>query len=184
MRRSGDHVDTVSAVRRFVRVAWRLCSWIAVIVAIGGWFVFLRPPAIGGTTGYVFIKGDSMQPTYHTGDLVIVRQKASYDIGDVAAFRVMSPSGPTIVIHRVKTVNPDGTHILRGDNRDADDPWHPTNEEIVGSPIGIVPRLGTAVGHLAARPLLLALICAAIAGLAVAGAPESVGRRGRRLLRA
>lgn len=159
-------------------VVREIASGLLVLAVVVLWFVFLRPPGLGGDSHYVFIKGDSMEPTYHTGDLVIVRGRRSYEPGQVAAFQVRSPSGQTIVIHRIRSVEPDGTHILRGDNRPGDDPWHPTADEILGVPIAVIPRAGTVAGHIAANPLLLGLVCAAIAGIAAA-AERTTGSDGR-----
>lgn len=154
-------------MRRRARPIVGVLGWVVVIAVVAGWFAYLRPPALGGRTAYVFIKGDSMEPTYHTGDLVLVRRQADYAVGDVAAFTVAAGGGETIVIHRIRVAKPDGTYLLRGDNRDEDDPWQPDAEGIVGTPFGLVPALGTFVARLAARPVALGLLCALIAGLSV-----------------
>lgn len=146
----------------------RSLGWLVFVAAASGWFVYLRPPVLGGTTAYVFVRGDSMEPTYHTGDLVLVRREPSYEVGDIAAFAVAGANGrQAVVIHRITSVERDGTHILQGDNRDAPDPWHPTEDEIVGTPLLLLPGAGRWLAELAARPLFLALLCAMIAGVLV-----------------
>jgi signal peptidase I len=138
------------------------------VAVVAGWFVYLRPPILGGSTVYVFVKGTSMEPKYHTGDLVLVRERSSYEIGDIAAFTVAGVGGgQNVVIHRVIAVEADGTHVLQGDNRDQPDPWHPTDDEILGTPLLLLPRAGTWLAALAARPVFLALLCASIAGVLV-----------------
>jgi predicted dehydrogenase len=70
-----------------------------------------------------------MEPTYETGDLVLTRRRASYDVGDIVAFRV---EGGAQVIHRI--VGRDGDRYLtQGDNREQPDHWSPTASEIVGA---------------------------------------------------
>ena len=146
----------------------RVGAWLLFVTLAAGWFVYLRPPLLGGSTAYVFVRGTSMEPRYHTGDLVIVRRKARYEVGDIAAFAVAGNNGKqAVVIHRIIAVEPDGTHILQGDNRDAADPWHPTRDEIVGSPIGLLPEAGRWLAELAARPVFLGAVCALLAGLIV-----------------
>lgn len=146
----------------------RSVTWLFFVAAVAGWFVYLRPPVLGGSTAYVFIKGTSMEPKYHTGDLVLVRRRPSYEVGDIAAFTVAGiGAGQNVVIHRIIAVEPDGTHVLQGDNRDEPDPWHPRHDEIVGTPLFLVPRAGTWLSALAARPLFLALLCALVTGLLV-----------------
>lgn len=156
-------------------VGWAACAAIAVT-----WTVFLRPPALGGSTAYVFVRGTSMEPTYHTGDLVLVRRRGTYRTGDVAAFAVPGRDGrQLVVIHRIVGVNPDGTHVLLGDNRSEPDPWHPTHGQIVGAPILLVPAAGRWLGELAARPLLLGAGCAALAALLVLLPAREPARRAR-----
>ena len=154
----------MSSLRRFRRSL----GWLVFVGAAAGWFVYLRPPVLGGTTAYVFVRGDSMEPTYHTGDLVLVRKEPSYEVGDIAAFAVAGANGrQAVVIHRITSVERDGTHVLQGDNRDQPDPWHPTEHEIVGTPLLLLPGAGRWLAELAARPFFLALLCATIAGVLV-----------------
>src|SRR5437868_9645307 len=54
-------------------------------VAVVGWFVALRPAQLGGPATFVVVQGVSMEPTYHTGDLVISHRQSSYAVGDVVA---------------------------------------------------------------------------------------------------
>jgi len=106
--------------------------------------VYLGLPAQwGGTNSYIVIRGDSMLPTYETGDLVVVRPADSYHQGDVVAYRV--PDGDfgegTIVIHRV--VSAAAEHlILQGDNNPDLDTWEPTEADVVGLAVFSVPNAG------------------------------------------
>src|SRR5256714_10851563 len=94
-----------------------------VVVACLFWAHFLRPQSLGGNAGYVLVSGQSMEPRYHTGDLVLVEKQAGYHPGQVVAYRV--PKGDAMagaqVIHRI--VGGDAKHgvIVRGDNRSAAD---------------------------------------------------------------
>ena len=94
----------------------------------------LWPVRLGGATSFVIVKGTSMEPRFHTGDLAIVRTEPGYQVGDIIAYRI--PAGHTIsgenVIHRIVAVRPDGTFVTRGENRTSDDPWHPTAHDVVG----------------------------------------------------
>ena len=143
-----------------------LLAWLLFALAAMGWFVYLRPPVLGGSTAYVFVRGTSMEPKYHTGDLVLVRKQPRYQVGDIAAFAVAGDGrGQSVVIHRVIATEPDGSYVLQGDNRDEPDPWHPTVDQIVGTPILLVPAAGRWLAELAARPLLLGLLCGALTAL-------------------
>jgi signal peptidase I len=64
------------------------------------------------------VRGTSMHPTLRAGDLVVVRRRPSYDVGQVVAYR---RSGGEMVIHRVVSEGGDGLR-LKGDNNPAADP--------------------------------------------------------------
>ena len=67
------------------------------------WAVTLRPTSLGGPATYVVIRGDSMLPVFHAGDLVVLRVAEGLTAGDVVGYRV--PDGEVgagyLVVHRV-----------------------------------------------------------------------------------
>src|SRR5439155_25953216 len=85
------------------------------------WAQFLRPQSLGGRTGYVLVSGQSMEPRFHTGDMVMVLRRSSYHAGDVIAYRV--PKGDAMagrqVIHRIIGGDAKKGFVVRGDNRPA-----------------------------------------------------------------
>ena len=107
------------------------------VVAVLVW-VFLWPTFLGGAATYTVVAGPSMEPTYESGDLVIVREQRTYSEGDIIAYD--TENGP--VIHRI--VDGDGTngYITQGDNNDAVDSWQPTHEDVIGKPWLHVPEIG------------------------------------------
>jgi signal peptidase I len=125
-----------------------------------GWFLFLRPAFLGGPATYVMVSGASMEPTFHTGDLVIVRE-ATPEIGQVAAYRVPQgePGAGTIVIHRVIGGSDAEGWILQGDNNDQPDIWTPATSDFVGEQAVLIPKAATAVTFLRS-PLAIALAAA------------------------
>jgi signal peptidase len=131
------------------------------------WLVFLRPTALGGSTSYVVVSGSSMDPTLRDGDLVVVRERDSYDIGDVIAFRLPEgqPGPEGDVIHRIVAGSPAEGFVTRGDNRDADDAWRVFPEDVRGEQVARLPKVG-AIASWLARPLVLGLMVgAALASL-------------------
>lgn len=107
----------------------RLLSNTVVLLLLGAWFYFLAPTAIGGPASYVVVSGHSMDGTYRTGDLIVTREQASYQVGDIVTFRV-GDGGQ--VIHRIIDGNGHDGYVLQGDNNPDPDPWHPTDEDVVG----------------------------------------------------
>ena len=109
----------------------------AIVLVAVAWF-FFAPIQLGGAFSYFQIVGDSMEPTVTRGDLVLLRDRDRYDVGDIVAY-----SDPDLgtVLHRIRAV--DGNHyILRGDNRDSDDSYRPVEEEITGAVWQILPDGG------------------------------------------
>jgi signal peptidase I len=141
------------------------------------WLLLLRPTALGGPATWVVIRGDSMEPTYHTGDLVIVRRESTYAVGDVVAYEVPEGDvgGGAIVIHRL--IGSDATgYDVQGDNNQGPDPWRPTTAEILGRAWLAAPALGRVVTWLHQPPIAASLAAAVVVTL-VLGRPGAPVRR-------
>jgi len=122
------------------------------------------PVQHGGHLGITIVTGHSMEPTLHTGDIVLTWKQSTYKPGDVVVYPVPDGPGAGIdVIHRLIGFQPDGTLITQGDNNRGPDPWHPTMASVAGSQTVLIPAAGDAIGLLR-RPWIIALVLAAIAG--------------------
>jgi signal peptidase I len=133
----------------------------ALALALLFWAFYLCPQSLGGRAGYVLVSGHSMLPRYHTGDLVLVERKSSYQVGDVIAYRV--PKGQVgagyEVIHRIIGGNAHSGWIVQGDNRSLPDLWRPKNSDIVGARLFWIPKAYLFLRFLH-TPLLLGLLAA------------------------
>jgi signal peptidase I len=115
---------------------------------------------LGGRQSYVLVEGTSMEPTYETGDLVIIREEGHYAVGDIIAYRIDDEStGKKRIIHRIVGVGPDG-YVTQGDNRPGRDPWTPSDDDVLGRAVLHVPGAGAAARSIS-RPPVLALLGAA-----------------------
>jgi signal peptidase I len=132
---------------------------------------FLWPAGFGGSTHLVVVSGSSMEPTYHTGDLVVVRERRP-EVGDVIAFRIPGREGQ--IVHRVLERRSDGTLLVQGDNRRSPDLPVPTDADVMGVASLLVPR-GAVVVQLLTSPLVLGV---AVASWIVA---SGVGRQRREI---
>ncbi len=141
-RRVVDRVLLVVGLVVFVSAAW-----------------FLWPVRWGGTYAEVVVSGHSMEPTFHTGDLVVTRKGDRYRVGDKVVYQIPKgePGAGIHVVHRIIGSRPDGTLVLQGDNRTTPDDWRPRTKDVVGRVVAVVPMAGRVLLWLA-QPLVLAAI--------------------------
>lgn len=155
--------------------------WALVLAIVVVWTVALRPQFLGGPTAVVLVSGTSMEPSLHTGDLVLVHRRPSYRVGDVVAYRV--PRGNVgegqVVIHRIVGGTAESGFVVRGDNRGTDDQWRPKPADIVGTHWADVPT-GKPVLAALRSPIGLAALAAAFVFVFVAwGSGRPARDRGR-----
>lgn len=152
----------------------RLGSWLVALALVGAaWFLF-APAQVGGRTSYAVIKGNSMEPGLHEGDLAIVRSRASYDVGDAVLF-ASETLGGAHVLHRIVAAE-GGRFVTRGDNRTEDDPERFVEDTVVGGLWFTIPEVGSALEWVA-RPFHLAVAVFLLALVALAGGREVSKRR-------
>lgn len=129
---------------RTTRSVTRELSLLAILI-IG--VLLLWPAKWGGVFGIVLVNGHSMEPTFHTGDVVISMKATSYQRGDIIAYEV---SDSTIgkgghVIHRIvgiTRVHGEPVFTTRGDNNPSDDPWTVSSHDVFGRKIIAIPAIG------------------------------------------
>jgi signal peptidase I len=110
--------------------AFRITIGIVGFFAFAAVWHYFAPTQIGGSSSYMIIRGMSMEPSIHRGDLVILKKRGDYEVGDVAAYHNKVIGG--IVLHRI--VGRDGErYILRGDNAQAPDSEQPLKSAFVGA---------------------------------------------------
>ncbi len=126
-----------------------------VLVVVGGLGYLFLAAAMNDASPFVLVRGTSMQPTYHEGDLLVSQRVAPADIaiGDVIAFTLPRDARrqglPEAAAHRVIGISArDGAlqFETRGDNSDPD-PFTVPSRNVNGV---VVKNLG-----LIGRPLLL-----------------------------
>jgi signal peptidase I len=126
----------------FMSLRWSFGLFAVVTTALlllGAWALYLRPAVLGGPASYVIVNGSSMEPTLRHGDLAVLHRRDGYAPGDIVAFRAEGG----VAIHRVQSVLDDGNYVTKGDNKDATDPWLPSNKNVLGEMVLRVPYAGT-----------------------------------------
>jgi signal peptidase I len=148
----------------------------ALLLALLGaaWVVF-APTRFGGQAAYVIVSGISMEPSFHRGDLAILRVADDYVIGDVVTYR-HPMIGP--VIHRI--IKRDGDRfVFKGDNNSWIDDYHPTQAELIGKLWIHLPAAGTLVEQLRI-PRNMAALVVVMGVMVMMSSTRSEGRRPRR----
>ena len=92
-------------------------------------WVMVGPKQFGGSVSYVITQGNSMEPVFQEGDLVITRETADYAVGDIIA--AFDKRLNATVLHRVIEER-DGRYVTKGDNNDFIDEYEPHAEDIMG----------------------------------------------------
>jgi signal peptidase I len=145
------------------------------LLLAGAFWLFLAPPKIGGQSTYVITSGISMEPSFHTGDLAIVRPVTHYRVGDVVAYH--SSLLHVVVLHRIIAIH-GGHYVFKGDHNNFVDPTHPTRSELIGALWVHIPH-GAVVFRWLHSPLTAAVLCGLVALLLI-GTGETKRRRSRR----
>nr|WP_044200891.1 signal peptidase I [Oscillochloris trichoides] len=125
-----------------------------IMMALGlTWFLF-APLQLGGKVTMIIVNGNSMEPVYYRGDLVLIRATSSYQIGDIVTYR-HPQIGP--VIHRI--IGREGERwIFQGDHNEFIDPYRPVDADLIGRAWVHIPHLGKWLVQVRQSPLLLTLL--------------------------
>jgi signal peptidase len=117
------------------------CSAAAPWAILLGLFWLVLPIQLGGDTGFTVVSGRSMEPTYHTGDMIITKRASSYRPGDVVVYTIPHGVGAgRDIVHRIKQRMPDGMWMLQGDNNRSGDPWLISDRHIQGRLWLMIPQ--------------------------------------------
>lgn len=143
---------------------WRQAFLAALLLALTltAWVLF-APQQMGGNAAYVLIIGNSMEPGFRRGDLVIVRRAPLYRVGEAVAY--LDPQLQRYIFHRI--IAQQGKYfLLQGDNNDWTDSYRPRASEILGKQWIHLPGFGRAVQWLRRPPVLGAAVGLTTGGLA------------------
>jgi signal peptidase I len=142
-----------------MRQASTTATLLSLLMAFLVWFMF-APTQLGGQVTYVIVDGNSMEPKFHRGDLLLIREASGYEIGDAVTYRD-SDLGK-FVFHRITSMDLD-RFVMKGDNNPWTDTYHPTSQDILGKLWVHIPNLGKAIEWLRS-PINLAVAVALLGG--------------------
>ena len=145
------------------RISWYLNLLSLFLVAVF-WLLF-APTQLGGQMTYVIVDGNSMEPRFHYGDLVIVRRQPAYQVGDAVTYQ--NGEMGRLVFHRIVSISFD-RFILKGDHNTWLDSYQPSQAEIIGRLWIHVPKTGKTIEWVRS-PIKLALTVSLLGGILMAG---------------
>jgi signal peptidase I len=166
-----------------MNIQWRWFSKLSTalsLVLFSAIWVAFAPIQVGGQAAYVIVNGNSMEPLYHRGDLVIIRAQPDYQVGDIVTYH-HPQIGP--VIHRIIGRDVE-RFVFKGDHNDFIDPYQPVRSELIGTSWIFLPSVGNVLSQLRS-PLYMAIL-AALAGVIIMAPSISIAKqptarkRGRR----
>lgn len=99
---------------------------------------------LGDNLGYnkSYVDSWPIKNGFSVGDMPVIKGGKSYEIGDVIVYSVSGISTP--IIHRIITVNDDGTYQTKGDNNLGQLAYEHSvkSEQVNGKVIFIIPKVG------------------------------------------
>jgi signal peptidase I len=161
-----------------MRLVWQPLQAVLWIALLG--FVVLL--ALSRVTPYevLVVRSGSMEPSIHTGGIVIVdRQAQALKVGDVASFR--EPSG-SVVTHRVVGMD-DAGYITRGDANGADDATARPRAAVYGTVVLALPILGYGI-HWLEQPAVFLVLLLGTGGFLIIDALRTIAREVARMRQA
>jgi signal peptidase I len=124
------------------------------------WLVF-APTQAGGLASYIIVIGNSMEPDFHIGDLVVVHTESAYQAGDAVAYR--NQELQSFVFHRI-IAREGGRYSLKGDNNSWIDTYQPSQQEVVGKLWLHIPKGGVFIQKMRS-PINMAVMAGLLGGI-------------------
>ncbi len=158
----------------FKRFSPNMISGFWVVVMIALWLAF-APTQAGGPTSYIIVIGNSMEPNFHIGDLVIVHEETRYQVGDAVVYDNLELGN--FVFHRIIEQEL-GHFTLQGDNNSWTDTYQPSKDEVLGKLWLHIPKGGNAIQKIR-NPFFMAAIAGVLGAVLAMGffTGKSKGRK-------
>jgi len=161
MTARGRHLRTEPTTRRLLRAVASVGQVVLVLAALA---VIGLPMA----TDYQWrtVVTGSMRPAIEPGDVILAAPLTeAAQVGDVVVFA--DPSGDRDIVHRISGFDDDGMVITKGDANNGVDPWALAPEELTGSVVFQVPKVGFLVEAMDSKTgIVLFLVVPALAIIA------------------
>jgi signal peptidase I len=157
-----------------VHTSWFI-NLLSLLLAAVIWLLF-APTQLGGKMTYVIVDGNSMEPRFHLGDLVIVRKQSTYQVGDAVTYQ--NAELGRFVFHRISSLELD-RFVLKGDHNSWLDSYHPSQDEIIGKLWIHIPTFGKGIQWVR-EPINFALTSGLLGGILMSSMIISSPQRSKR----
>ncbi|MFQ5997686.1 MAG: signal peptidase I [Candidatus Bathyarchaeia archaeon] len=138
--------------RYWIRLAATLALLVAIV--IGGWVALMS--SLNTSNPILVVEGNSMLPTLHNGDVVVLRGVtaddivASYREGEKYVIVYFSQIYKRHIIHRVHALAFDDAgqlegFVMKGDNNRLADPGVVPESALVGKVVTLIPTVGLVI---------------------------------------
>jgi len=147
--------DPFTAMMKTIAKVWNAITSILVVIVII-LALLLAGVRLIGFQVFTVLSG-SMEPVYHTGSLIYVKEVDYRDLGegDVITFML---NEDTVATHRIVGVVPDENdpsvvrYRTKGDANDAEDGSLVHYKNVIGSPVFTIPKLGYVANYIQNPP--------------------------------
>lgn len=100
---------------------------------------YLLAGPLGTDVPLAVVSSWSMEPTLHVGDLIVVRAKGDYGVGDIIVYVGMGAG--RLIVHRIVRVE-DGRYVTKGDANRVPDALPVSKSQVKGKVLFVIPYLG------------------------------------------
>ena len=153
---------------------WNVVSTV-IVVLIVLFTVLLVGVRLFGVQVFTVLSG-SMEPTYHTGDLIYVKEvdPEEVEVGDAITFVLPDETAAT---HRVVRIDADKQYFYtKGDANEFEDASPVHYKNLIGTPVFSIPLLGYAANYIQNPPGIYIAIAVAAVLLILVFLPDIIGK--------
>ncbi len=162
-------------IKKILKIGWDIFTTLLIILVLS-LAVLLGGVRLVGLQTMVVLSG-SMEPLYPTGSMIYLKEveTSELEVGDVITFKLQDG---VVVTHRIVEVINEGGDIqyrTRGDANDFDDAELVQNENVIGTPVFGIPKLGFLAQYIMTPPGLYVAIFAGAALMLLMFLPDLFG---------
>jgi signal peptidase len=137
---------------------------------------------ITGNIKLLSVLSGSMEPTIHTGSVIIIKPESNYKVGDVITFgkNIKTDIPTTHRIAEIKAVEGNMVYKTKGDANNTEDSTETPKKEVIGKVLFSIPYLGYIVDFVK-KPVGLMLVVVIPAVIVVYDELRKIGKEIQKL---